>query len=250
MGNETIKVDDDFHIYLNKRVQLSCDFTNCATFVYRSKCQLSKVKSILFSKHIPFPLSLYVIFEHQELGNLALARRRTSIMALSDASVALNYNNEMPVLENVSVLSREDVQDFTDVVFTSFGYDERYKQESAQLYDIGMQSKVVKLYGLKIDGKYVSVALSHSSDEMIGIELVSTLPEHRGKGYASFLIKNIITEESNHGYHTFWLFANEDGNAMGIYTSLGFKHIRKMDVIKLDNYESFHLGRRDNDTGF
>jgi predicted GNAT family acetyltransferase len=70
----------------------------------------------------------------------------------------------------------------------------------------------------------VGCLLVHEANGCIGIELVSTLPEFRGKGIATSLVLHAIRNRSK-GIGTVWLIATRGGNAERLYSKIGFKTI-------------------------
>lgn len=57
----------------------------------------------------------------------------------------------------------------------------------------------------------------------IDLQVLATLPEYRGYGVGSTLIKEGLDEGMNNGLNDFWLEASNDGHAL--YENFGFQDV-------------------------
>jgi predicted acetyltransferase len=78
-----------------------------------------------------------------------------------------------------------------------------------------------RAYVLYRDGSPVSSLLIYSQAEVAGVQLVSTLPSCRGKGYAQRLLIHSLLEAKRHGAEASVLEATKMGVAS--YSRIGFR---------------------------
>ena len=77
------------------------------------------------------------------------------------------------------------------------------------------------LYGIRDNGQIVSTLMVCFFDGLPCIHECSTLPETRGKGYVSDLVRAACIEASRRGYDTMYLQASAMGEP--VYAKLGFQ---------------------------
>lgn len=75
----------------------------------------------------------------------------------------------------------------------------------------------------------ISISFKHAFAGVAQISDVTTLPSHRGRGYASALLKFAIVKCKSHGFQWVVLQGEQDG-PMKLYQSLGFVTSCQIDV--------------------
>jgi GNAT superfamily N-acetyltransferase len=95
-----------------------------------------------------------------------------------------------------------------------------YEKSSGQVVSV---AAALPLYGILPDGQKVPVT------QMIE---TFTLPEHRGKGLMTFLVKKILEEHENAGTRLFFGLLNQN-NVHGFVRKLGFTHTGTMEYFRL-----------------
>jgi GNAT superfamily N-acetyltransferase len=81
------------------------------------------------------------------------------------------------------------------------------------------------IHGLAVvaDGGPVACALAHDTGDDVHITLVATLPAHRGSGYASGLLRELVRDGLGRGCLTTTLIATRAG--AGVYERLGYRDV-------------------------
>jgi ribosomal protein S18 acetylase RimI-like enzyme len=83
----------------------------------------------------------------------------------------------------------------------------------------------MRCFAVVVAGEVVSYADLYLRDDTAQIEDVGTLPEHRGRGYASAVILKALAEARAAGADLVFLFADADGRAKELYRRLGFDEL-------------------------
>lgn len=73
-----------------------------------------------------------------------------------------------------------------------------------------------------------SITLSMHDDTSARIDDVGTLPEHQGKGYATHLMRYVLSEAKRLGAHHCFLESSDSG--LGVYQKLGFEPLFKNNI--------------------
>jgi ribosomal protein S18 acetylase RimI-like enzyme len=83
----------------------------------------------------------------------------------------------------------------------------------------------MRCFAVLVDGEVVSYADLYLRGDAAQIEDVGTLPEHRGRRYASAVILAAISEARRAGAELLFLFAEAEGRAKELYRRLGFDEL-------------------------
>lgn len=77
-----------------------------------------------------------------------------------------------------------------------------------------------KVFIARENGKAVSAGLAFLNENVAGLYFIATLPEYRGKGYASALVSDLIKHSFESGSEMIVLHASDAGEKM--YLNMGF----------------------------
>jgi predicted GNAT family acetyltransferase len=80
-------------------------------------------------------------------------------------------------------------------------------------------------FGVRRDGAVASSADLYSDGKTAQIEDVATVPERRGRGYASAVVSRALSEALAAGHDLVFLVADEDDWPKDLYAKLGFEAI-------------------------
>jgi ribosomal protein S18 acetylase RimI-like enzyme len=83
----------------------------------------------------------------------------------------------------------------------------------------------MRCFAVVVDSEVVSYTDLYLRDRAAQIEDVGTLPEHRGRGYATAVILKAIEEARSAGASLVFLFAEAEGRAKELYRRLGFDEL-------------------------
>jgi len=84
-----------------------------------------------------------------------------------------------------------------------------------------IQARRIYCYVLYADGKPVSAAVTMGQEDIVSLELVATLPEHRRQGYAEAVCRQAVQDAWARGAKLLTVRA-ADANAASVYAKLGF----------------------------
>jgi ribosomal protein S18 acetylase RimI-like enzyme len=77
-------------------------------------------------------------------------------------------------------------------------------------------------FGIRADGRIVSVADLYSDGRTAQIEDVGTLEEYRGRGYARAVVTKALEIATAEGHDLIWLVADDDDWPKELYRAIGF----------------------------
>jgi len=218
-------------ISVNRNSKISCDFSN--SIVCLGKIQMD-VKDLGNYFNVSSFQSYCIVTDTDPDSSCLPYKKIASLMVLDYDTWSNNtYYSSMPVFDKkirFLKLSKVDVADFADVVFSAFKYDRQFMGDSIELYKKGILSSYVSLYGIKLDDRLVSCLLVHwdKTKQIYGIELVSTKESYQNHGYSKMLLRFTFDDIFNSKTSKIWLFAIKDGIAEHFYSSIGFKTIAKI----------------------
>jgi len=81
----------------------------------------------------------------------------------------------------------------------------------------------VATHGIRVDGRFVCVAMTLTLDDDLGIHYVATEVDHRRQGLATRLLATIIGRGRSEGMRTTTLQASPDG--LHVYRRMGFREV-------------------------
>lgn len=144
----------------------------------------------------------------QERGHVLDAEPR--LMGAPAHEIAGAYSPELTLLRNPAP---SVVAALNDAVY---GYPGSFHRALVALDGI---------HGLAVadDGGLVACALGHDTGDDCHITLVATLTEHRGRGYASGLLRVLVGDGLDRGCTTTTLIATRAG--AGVYERLGYRDV-------------------------
>lgn len=79
-----------------------------------------------------------------------------------------------------------------------------------------------RFFGVEVDGEIVAWTDLYVAQGVGQVEDVATLPEHRGKGYATAVVLHAVDEARSAGADLVFLVADDEDWPKALYTRLGF----------------------------
>jgi GNAT superfamily N-acetyltransferase len=133
-----------------------------------------------------------------------------------------------PAPAELSIVQVEDaatLADFERVSIDGYPIDELRPARPGSLYDTRILGGPFRLWVGYVDNRPVSGAYAFNDGVVNGIYLVSTLPAHRGRGYATALTASAITSAPD-------LPAVLQASELGyrVYLWLGFRQVGQYDM--------------------
>ncbi len=150
-------------------------------------------------------------------GWTGMALDRTGINFRSGQDTDLSINNPF---------DSDQLTHWMEIVNSSL-----FNSKSLSLEMITVMSGIsgMKMYTGSVSDVPVCTALSFLQDEVAGLYMISTLPEHRGKGYGTRVTVSAIENCFDSGARTIILHAS--GMGENIYRRLGFKEYCKFGIL-------------------
>ena len=84
-----------------------------------------------------------------------------------------------------------------------------------------------RFFAVRVDGEVVAATDLYASDGAAQIEDLVTLPEHRGRGYASALVVKALEEARLTGNDLVFLLADDEDWPKALYARLGFEPLAR-----------------------
>jgi ribosomal protein S18 acetylase RimI-like enzyme len=103
--------------------------------------------------------------------------------------------------------------------------DETVVREVVAAGGLSKQAGHARYFAVRVDDVPVSAAELYSDGRIAQIEDVATLPEHRGRGYASAVVLRAVQEALAAGHDLVFLTALDDDWPKELYVRLGFEEI-------------------------
>ncbi|MEM3386520.1 MAG: GNAT family N-acetyltransferase [Nitrososphaerales archaeon] len=124
----------------------------------------------------------------------------------------------------ISICSKDDLEDWVKVfvdAFAAYSWVDGLKEITPNL----LKHPGCTLYIARYKSKAVGVAARFSSEKLSGIYCLGTIPDLRGRGIGSTLIKHLINEAYKEGDRNLCLQTLLSENLIRFYTKLGFKKV-------------------------
>jgi RimJ/RimL family protein N-acetyltransferase len=109
-----------------------------------------------------------------------------------------------------------------------WGSDEEVVRQLVEAQLLRQTAVRVRYFAALQDGRPVSYCELFSDGDTGQIESVLTLPEHRGKGYASAVVSKALAESHAMGHALTFLLADEDDWPQELYRKLGFEAVGRV----------------------
>ena len=135
----------------------------------------------------------------------------------SQTSMSLSLPVKSRPRAEIVPIDSDTIADWTNTLNEAMGVD----PSPVSFYANLLPSDDAVLYGIRDNGHIVSTLMVCFFDGLPCIHECSTLPETRGKGYVSDLVRAACIEASRRGYDTMYLQASAMGEP--VYARLGFQ---------------------------
>jgi GNAT superfamily N-acetyltransferase len=114
-----------------------------------------------------------------------------------------------------------------------WGQDEEVVRQLVDASGIVAEAARARHFAVVIDGVAVAGADLYSDGTIAQIEDVATMPDHRGRGYATAIVLRALEEARHAGHELTFLIADADDWPKELYTKLGFDPVgRKFAFVK------------------
>lgn len=151
------------------------------------------------------------------LGHRVLVTRPMMVAAVDDVVVG----PVPPALEVRAVLDDGDLAAFRAVQVRGFDSDPVVVAASSP-WEVVRLAEATYLVGW-LDGEPVTSAMGVTVNGAVGVFGVTTLPEHRGRGYGRAVTAAACSAGSRRGARLAWLQASEMGTP--VYAAMGFRAV-------------------------
>lgn len=121
-------------------------------------------------------------------------------------------------VENINICIVEDskmLQNWLTTVNNSFNMN-----EDIRLYYSLLEQQDIQFYYLRDEGKIVSTVMTYINNGVVGLHLIATIEEQRGKGFGTLITKKVLADLKNKGFRIGVLQSSDKGKE--IYKRIGF----------------------------
>jgi ribosomal protein S18 acetylase RimI-like enzyme len=154
-----------------------------------------------------------------------LARRGFSALEEDELFMIREGAWESPLSDGVTVKhvpAEATLEESARVQHTVFSGDESGYPRALELARRGVARGKFRCYLALLQGEAVGAATAHLENGLAGVYGLATLPAARRRGVASSLVTQIAREAWEEGARAFYLSTEPHGDAVGLYSKLGF----------------------------
>lgn len=182
--------------------------------------EIEQIKLLIIKNKAPNGWTVGPLTQPRNLGQYLEKSGFSNVYHQSGMAIKLNIIVNTPIMSNklkVDVInSIEGLKFWINVVSTAFNI--KIDLEFLKLF---LDDENTRFYLGFYNKKYVSALILYLSAGVAGLHAVSTLSEHRGKGFGYSISRSALIDAYNSGYKIAVLQASNLGEV--IYRKLGFK---------------------------
>lgn len=205
-----------------------------------SQSELKEELSTVIKKFAPHPFALWLgpnslpRISEKQLSDIGFVKEANEIGMILDLSTYVDNNQTLNALDIFEVKDRSGMEYFINVLEA---YDSFVREYYLKVLDeLGLDSHPFRFFCLCIDGKAACITSLFFNENYCGIFDVLTQEDHRNKGYASRLMKYVISYAKKHGSTYFCLTASSP-EAVKLYSKIGFTKLGKYECYEFKSYE-------------
>ncbi|NVM37387.1 MAG: hypothetical protein HWN81_17455 [Candidatus Lokiarchaeota archaeon] len=198
------------------------------------KKEILKVKELIREKKAPNGWTVGPLTKPKNMGKILEKCGFSNVYQQAGMAVELKEVVEKDINKNDLIVDRVDheikLTEWSEVVSRVFGLRVDY-----DLLKFLYQQKDVHFYLGRCEGKPVSTLIIYLSSGVAGLHAVSTLHEHRNKGFGLTISRTALVDAFEKGYRVGVLQASSLGEK--VYRKLGFQKYCDIISYELDNDE-------------